>query len=718
MASSVVATNKSSKQTIKTVTKPVIKSVTKPTEKKKPIVIESDSDNEDDIEEDNNLEENNIKDDIEENNMKDDIEEDNNIEENNIKDDIEEENNIDYEANKFSLCVLKTQVGKTFTAIGRINSELELDSEFGKSIHIVFTMNTLLNGKQFSKRLESIEKKYGKGSIVILASKYTGEYKHVSSREALQGLLLDKKSCPRVAVMCSNHTRYVDGVKIMQVLEENPTNIKRAFVYYDELHQYINREVRKQIEHIHNLKITNAIYALTATPDKIWQSLGFWSRLKLHYFDDYNDENYIGFEDMKFNNVDDYYNQPYVKPSPFEFALKAQQTVGFARHVLEQYPNILSSDTRIFIPGHLKRSSHLEIRDLAFEVNWESVVIVLNGELKKIFWQNKKNDGRKDGNCGNYEIDGIDINCDDEELFTVVYNILLKRKLLKRPLIYTGFICVGMGQTLLNEELGNFTSGILGHPDLNNDEIYQLFGRLTGRMRHWKTFRPTVVYCPSITKYRCQVMEHCSKAISNDHNGEVVSREDYLSPIDTMGEAGKVTNTYIRPISKPSKSRKDREEEKLKAIQYKVFDKQSDAIEYAKKEFKKTIHQRKDTIAPKDVCNDAGENLTEEELIAKLSKLTMPKEQPIRLIPIKKSSKKSITNYTDKGQIQKVQKEGITKKDNGTDINNCKWFLVWNISIITSISISVTATAKTATGKTAKVNNPKEANSDSDSDSD
>ena len=408
---------------------------------------------------------------------------------------------------------------------------------------------------------------------------------------------------------------------------------------------------------------------------------------------------------MKFNNVDDYYNLPYVKPSPFEFALKAQQTVGFARHVLEQYPNILSSDTRIFIPGHLKRSSHLEIRDLAFEVNWQSVVIVLNGYLKKIFWQNKKNE----------TMDGIDINCNDEELSTVVYNILQKRKFLKRPIIYTGFICIGMGQTLVNEELGNFTSGILGHPDLNNDEIYQLFGRITGRMRHWKTFKPTTVYCPSITKYRCQVMEHCSKAISNDHNGEVVSREDYLSPIDTMGEAGKATNTYIRPISKPSKSRKDKEEEKLKAIQYKVFDKQSDAIEYAKKEFNKTIYLRKDTIAPKDVCNDAGQNLTEEELIAKLGKLTMPKE-PVRLIPIKKSINNSIDNSTDKGQIQKVQKEGITRKnktknedkdenkdenkDNKTDINNCKWFLVWNISIIPNTS--------TTTGKTAKVSNPKE----------
>ena len=228
MASSVVATNKSSKQTVKTIeetvtkpvvikpitkpiTKPVTKPITKPVGKVKQIIIESDSNNEDDIEED----------------------------------DIEENNNIDYQANKFSLCVLKTQVGKTFTAIGRINTELELDADSGKSIHIVFTMNTLLNGKQFSKRLEGIEKKYGKGSIVILASKYTGEYKHVSSREALQGLLLDKKSCPRVAVMCSNHTRYDDGVKIMQVLEENPTNIKRAFVYYDELHQYITPTEKK-----------------------------------------------------------------------------------------------------------------------------------------------------------------------------------------------------------------------------------------------------------------------------------------------------------------------------------------------------------------------------------------------------------------------------------------------------------------------------------------
>lgn len=548
----------------------------------------------------------------------------------------ESKENIDYEANKFILCVLKTQIGKTFTAIGRINNELDQDAELGKSIHLVFTMNTLLNGKQFSKRLESIEIKYGKGSVVILASKYVGDYKHVSKREELQGLILNKKTCPRVVVMCSNNTRYADGLEIMQVLEDNKTNIKRAFVYYDELHQYINKEVRKQIEEIHNFNITTAIYALTATPDKIWQATGFWSLLKLHYFDDYNDENYIGFADMKFNTMDNYFSLPYIKPHPFDYSLKAFQAVGFAHHVLEQHPTILANGSRVFIPGHLKRTSHLEIRDLVLKTNWQSVVIVLNGEIKKLYFKTKEHE----------TMDAITITCEDEELSNIVYDILTKRKLIKRPIIYTGFICIGMGQTLVNEKIGNFTSAILGHLDLNNDEIYQLFGRITGRMRNWKTYSKTNVYCPSITKHRCQVMEFCSRAISNDHNGEVVSRNDYLNPIDKLGEAGKITNTYVRKDSKPVKSHKEKEAEKLKDMQYKVFDNQTDAIDHAKKELNKTLYLRKDNTPTKDTCTDKGEHLTIDELIAKLGKLIMPKV-PIRLIPVKDSN------------------------------DNIKWFLVW-----------------------------------------
>ena len=53
---------------------------------------------------------------------------------------------------KFLLCVLLTQFGKTFTTVGRITDEIKRDEEYGRSIHLVWTMNTLLNNEQVSNR--------------------------------------------------------------------------------------------------------------------------------------------------------------------------------------------------------------------------------------------------------------------------------------------------------------------------------------------------------------------------------------------------------------------------------------------------------------------------------------------------------------------------------------------------------------------------------------
>ena len=54
---------------------------------------------------------------------------------------------IEESTSKFILCVLLTQLGKTFTAISRITAEICQDDDLGRSIHIIFTMNTLLNNK-------------------------------------------------------------------------------------------------------------------------------------------------------------------------------------------------------------------------------------------------------------------------------------------------------------------------------------------------------------------------------------------------------------------------------------------------------------------------------------------------------------------------------------------------------------------------------------------
>ena len=75
---------------------------------------------------------------------------------------------------KFLLCVLLTQLGKTFTAISKVRTYINEDPSEGKSIHIIFTMNTLLNNAQFASRLDSIESEHGKGSVVVFASSYDG----------------------------------------------------------------------------------------------------------------------------------------------------------------------------------------------------------------------------------------------------------------------------------------------------------------------------------------------------------------------------------------------------------------------------------------------------------------------------------------------------------------------------------------------------------------
>lgn len=451
---------------------------------------------------------------------------------------------------KFVLCVLLTQAGKTYQAIERILTEISQDDEFGRSIHIVFTMNTLLNNKQFAKRLQMIEDKYGKGSICIVSSqsdkgknKYTGKYKHVKNREELQGICFDKKTCPRVVLMCSNTQRYDDGVEFLKMINENKLHIHRAFAYYDELHQYICDLVRAQIEEIHSLDIVKGIIALTATPDKVWKKTGFWSNIQLLHLDEYNETNYAGHKDMIFNCIDDFFKQPYVRPSPFNFDLLDQENIGFIAHVLEKFPEILADNTRSFIPAQKRRDGHNAVRNLIFEIKPNAVVVMINGPDKTLRFN-------EDGHPKT-----ISLESSEEEVCETIARLVSKHGLQKRPLVITGLLCVGMGQTLTHYSLGSFTSAIFSHLNLSNDDISQLFGRITGRMKDWATYVQTQVYCPTLIMHRCSVMEKCARNMAASHNGDTVSREDYIAPMSEMGEEGQAAIENIRPV-KEKKSKK------------------------------------------------------------------------------------------------------------------------------------------------------------------
>ena len=518
---------------------------------------------------------------------------------------------------KFILCVLLTQIGKTFTAISKILAEILQDNELGRSIHIIFTMNTLLNNQQFAKRLETIEKTYGKGSICVFSSKYDGKYKHVKNRLELQGVCADEYTCPRVVVMCSNTQRYDDGVEFLKVIDKNKINIFRAFAYYDELHKYITDSLRSQIEQIHNLDIVKCLNGLTASPDRIWQEAGFWSKIRLIQLDDFSDSNYVGYKDMIFNCIDDFFANPYIRPHPFDFDEMDRQTIGFIDSVLKKYPEILGdNNTRSFIPAHIRRSGHNAVRDLVFNINPNAVVVVINGVEKTLQY--------KDCN-GNTKT--LALTSEDEEVCETISRLVLLHKLQNRPLVITGLLCVGMGQTLTHKSLGSFTSAIFGHLDLTNDEIYQLFGRITGRMKEWgDKYTQTQVYCPTIIMNRCIVMEECARNMASDHNGEVVSQENYREPMTEMGEVGQAAIENIR-IQKKKKPIKFKAEDTDK--QHQVFESQDDAILFGKTLGAK-LNKRTTSEAPKELQTD-GKNPSSAELFNRMWGIN--NKNCVRMIP-------------------------------------------------------------------------------------
>ena len=461
---------------------------------------------------------------------------------------------------KFTLCVFPTQTGKTFTAITRIYEELEKDMTHGKSIHIVFTMNTLLNNKQFANRLSTIEETYGKGSVCVFASKSDRQFKTIKKLVELQGIYVNPTTCPRVIIMCSNTKRFAEGVQLMKVIDASRVKVSRIFAYYDELHSYINPKLRREIETIHELESVKGILALTATPDKIWKKEGFWSKLNNVYINYFDDSNYAGFADMKFHCVDDYFDEPYVRPHPFDFDKLDNDTVGFIKHILDLHPEILANNTRSFIPAHIRQMGHNAVRELVFEKSPTAVVVVLNSVEKSLQYVDKNTDGT-------FSKKIYSLISQKEEACETMARIILENGLEERPLVITGFQCVSMGQTMTHKSLGTFTSAILSHMDLTNDCIYQLFGRVTGRVKDWgDKYTQTHIYCPTTTMNRCNVMEECARNMVCEHKGEFISQDTYRDKISQMGETGVCVTENIRIVKEKDKELLEQQKKEKEAL--------------------------------------------------------------------------------------------------------------------------------------------------------
>ena len=369
-------------------------------------------------------------------------------------------------------------------------------------------------------------------------------------------------------------------------MPENKNHILRAFVYYDELHQYINApNLRDTIENIHSLDIVKNIMAVTATPFSIWKPTGFWYKLKLVLLDTYNDVNYAGYDDMKFICIDE----------------PDKQFIDYIDFILNTYPETLANNTRTFIPAKRNSLTHYDVRDIVFNNNMECVVIIINGTDKIIQYND---------NLGiQKNIKLISKNKEVEELSETISRLIIKYKLQDRPIVYTGFICISMGQTLTCKSLGSFTSAIFAQSSLTNEQLYQLFGRITGRMKDWgNKYIQTCVYCQTnIMNIFCS-MEKIAINLACCNNGDIVTQNDYIKPLHKMGKVGQDALKNIR-IPKSIK--------KEIIIEYRIFDSQKEAIKFCENNLGHTLKHRPSDKAPNELKDKEGNNPTIEYILSR-----------------------------------------------------------------------------------------------------
>lgn len=455
------------------------------------------------------------------------------------------------ECPKLTLCVKRTQNQKTFVAINRMKDELNKDEIDGRSIHMVHTMNTLAGGTQFAKRLSrdlhALIEKYGPQSVIIFSSKCDiAEFssQHVRTLDELKGRCLDIDTCPYVVIMCGHKIRYENTRDLLQCVQKNTcAHIKRAFVYYDELHKYINESLRSIIETIHSYDIVHGILALSATPDRIWERSGnsFWTNIRLIWLDNVVSPDYIGYNDMRFNeDVLDYFVE-YKRPGLLD--AREDDVFNFVEYVLKRFPYYLANGNRVFIPAHIRRESHEKMKNLILELNPQALIVIMNANNKKLVYKDEH---------GTNVSQELRIGDHDGEVGKAIAELVAEHGLGDRPVVVTGLLCVGMGQTFSHPSWGSFTHAIVSHMDLNNDDIYQLLGRLTGMMRKWPSYVKTEIACPAIIRDRFYAMETCAKKMAEEYNGEVVSHEKYIAPLKDMGDIGQSVINNMPREKKPS----------------------------------------------------------------------------------------------------------------------------------------------------------------------
>ncbi len=446
-----------------------------------------------------------------------------------------------YEVNKIKLIIRRPQEGKTFIMIDDIVKTKK------NNLDIIFTMNTIKANMQLYSRLAG---EIGANRIAIINSKkdlYT-EYRHFNK---IYDIIphINEIDC---IVLCSNKTRIEKSVpELLHILEDSKSFKRDVRIHFDEAHEYIpsNREV---VTALNDMDIVHEIIGYSASPKKIW--IDYHPLFGSLYIVDVENErsicsspDYFGVSNVEYimnstsvddiicraaidinvpdkvyNTINDSNTKKVWYGEHFPFQLGNEHLyLSFVKLTLPKLgidPNAFSYN---FVPAYTRCATHYMIAELILEQYPGANVIVSNGPYPLALYSR---DSIKTYNGKLLE--------PSEQIVDLI------KKTRNRPTFITGFTCVSMSVTLINQDLGNFDNVIMDHNHFTNDDILYQLCRYLFNYTSWSEenrarIKPTKVYTIHKQSYdRCLAYEKMINNINDNLCGdyrtlsEITGKED------------------------------------------------------------------------------------------------------------------------------------------------------------------------------------------------
>jgi len=367
-------------------------------------------------------------------------------------------------------------------------------------------MNTIKSNLQFFQRA-NVEF----DNLCIFNSRYIRkderkEYNHTDKLEDLEKYIA---SGIGIVIMCAHYKRFYKS--ILELLPKLEKYKKQVVIHIDEAHIYVP-SYRKQVSEMNSYDFVDKMYLYSATPFKILdEGIKSEELFRLLYIVDIESEfgirrssEYFGVKDCNIthiereNKIKTKIDRKVLKRcggnvkntnwygSDFPFLLgNEMRFLGYINYMLTYLKKNIKQDefSYNFIPGYVRKVTHYAIMENILKEYVKGIVIIVNGNGTKGYY-------KKGGKIKEETI------THNNEPSVQIENYVKGKNC---PVFVTGFHCVGMSVTLINENLGNFDNVIFSHEQYhkNPDVLYQLC-RFVFNYINWKRndqIKKTNIYC-------------------------------------------------------------------------------------------------------------------------------------------------------------------------------------------------------------------------------